>query len=332
MPNITGACGELFLDNSFGAFLLELLSFLFFFGTLCGIVYLLLPSREMLLKTKDERVVAGLIWVGGLLSLVCVSIFFYLINRAEVEWTSLKISEVGDTLSGFSTFLAFTWLIITVFIQSRELKNQHREMAEMSRASTDQADTLRKTLRYQALGYMEGKQSEVREYLLEHLQIISEVIVEFHKRHDVVVGPDDFFNYPKPGMEYAVSILCGVELEYSPLTSGDPFSIKDDFTSDDYIFVVDVDAQLDYIIRAIGPIIEISEELDAQAEFSAWATLIGIHWLIEYKSRIRELRDQMSKLVAEEKGTGFSQQQRQWARAYVDIDPANPILPDENLA
>lgn len=282
------------------------------------LVYLAISSTQSKHANKDESHVSILIWAGGLLSLSCIALLSYFLKGVEVKTTELKVSELGDAIAGFSTFLAFSWLIITVFIQAKELKNQHREMVAMNQTSSDQAESLRKTLRYQALGYMESKQSEISQYVQERLRIIGEVVVNFHKRAGIVVGPEDFFNNPEQGIEYSVSILCGTDLKFSPLKTVDPIILAETFTSDDYIFVIDLCSQIKYIRDAVRVVEKISDDLDAKDDFISWAAAMGFVWVYDHHVRIEQLRERMQHLIAQGKGAGFSQQQRQWAQAFLN--------------
>lgn len=48
-------------------------------------------------------------------------------SKAEFLWRA-NPNEVGDTLAGFAGALAFIWLIVTVTLQSQELKAQRKEL------------------------------------------------------------------------------------------------------------------------------------------------------------------------------------------------------------
>lgn len=62
------------------------------------------------------------------------------------QFLRLKPSEMGDTIAGLFSGLAFIWIIVTVFMQSRELREQRNEIRHqrvatqaMARAMTSQA-------------------------------------------------------------------------------------------------------------------------------------------------------------------------------------------------
>lgn len=54
------------------------------------------------------------------------------------QFVALKPSEMGDTLAGLFSALAFIWIIVTVFMQSRELNEQRKEFETMNATMADQ--------------------------------------------------------------------------------------------------------------------------------------------------------------------------------------------------
>ena len=52
-------------------------------------------------------------------------------------------NEIGDTLAGLFAALAFVWIIVTVFLQSRELKEQRKEFREQRKATQDMARAMK---------------------------------------------------------------------------------------------------------------------------------------------------------------------------------------------
>lgn len=53
-------------------------------------------------------------------------------------------NEIGDTLAGFAGALAFVWLVVTVWLQATELREQREEIAKMATAQEKQVELLRK--------------------------------------------------------------------------------------------------------------------------------------------------------------------------------------------
>ena len=59
----------------------------------------------------------------------------------SVFWNS-DPNEIGDTLAGLFSALAFIWIITTVFLQSHELKEQRKEFREQRKATEDMAKAM----------------------------------------------------------------------------------------------------------------------------------------------------------------------------------------------
>lgn len=295
---------------------MKFLSFSIMWAVACATVYLAMPNDPSQKISQSERIVRSLLWLGALLTLSVVAAFLYFIAGVKISSDELELNAFGDYLAGSSTFLAFLWLIITVIIQTLELRNQHIEMGRMSQSNDEQADSLKKALRFQALDYLEKKQGEKAEYLSERLNIVAEVTVAFHERHKVIVGPTDFFNRPKDGVQYAISILCDADLRASPVNTKEIFSIRSDFDSDDHIFLVDLLAQASYARKSVLPIKELAADMNATSHHEAWILEMDLEWLLDWEPRIKEIEEKMRSLIAVGQGEGFSDTQRTVAAVF----------------
>lgn len=56
----------------------------------------------------------------------------------QIFWES-DPNEIGDTLAGLFSALAFVWIIVTVFLQSIELREQRKEFRQQREATQDMA-------------------------------------------------------------------------------------------------------------------------------------------------------------------------------------------------
>lgn len=66
-------------------------------------------------------------------------------GRCTSKWVVLKASppnEIGDSLAGFAGTLAFVWLIVTVWLQATELREQREEFEKMADAQEAQVALL----------------------------------------------------------------------------------------------------------------------------------------------------------------------------------------------
>lgn len=58
------------------------------------------------------------------------------------EFFSAPTSQIGDTLAGVFAVLALVWIIVTVFLQSHELKEQRKEFRAQRKATQDMAKSM----------------------------------------------------------------------------------------------------------------------------------------------------------------------------------------------
>lgn len=295
---------------------MKFLSFLTMWAVACATVYLAMPNDPNQKISQSERIVRSLLWLGALLTFSVAAAFLYFIAGVKISSEKLELNAFGDYLAGSSTFLAFLWLIITVIIQTLELRNQHIEIGRMSQSNVEQSDSLKKALRFQALDYLEKKQGEKAEYLSERLDIVAEVTVAFHERHKVIVGPTDFFNHPKEGVQYAISILCDADLRTSPVYTKETFGVRSDFNSDDHLFLVDLLAQASYARKSVLPVKELAADMDAMSHYDAWIIEMNLDWLLDWEPRIKEIEEKMRSLIAIGEGKDFSDTQRAVAAVF----------------
>ncbi|MDX8351875.1 hypothetical protein [Cognatiyoonia sp. IB215182] len=92
--------------------------------------------------------------IGIVLTIFVFGVFTLAMLEGEVcgwvppctsKWETLVQSppnEIGDTLAGFAGSLAFVWLIVTVWLQATELREQRAEFEKMADAQTKQAELL----------------------------------------------------------------------------------------------------------------------------------------------------------------------------------------------
>lgn len=89
----------------------------------------------------------------------------------QIFWES-DPNEIGDTLAGLFSALAFVWIIVTVFLQSFELRAQRKEFREQREATQDMAramDAQKRLLEAEKLQRQEDRTGRVLNRLLEGL-------------------------------------------------------------------------------------------------------------------------------------------------------------------
>lgn len=96
---------------------------------------------------KNNPIVYGL-----MLSALLISAYFLLGLQQKCIGTVCETNferffeadpnEIGDTLAGLFAALAFVWIIVTVFLQSLELREQRKELREQREATQQMAGTM----------------------------------------------------------------------------------------------------------------------------------------------------------------------------------------------
>ena len=103
-------------------------------------------------------------------------------------------NEIGDTLAGFAGALAFVWIIVTVWLQSRELAAQREELrmtreelVEQRKATQEMAHSMSvqaEALEFQFAQSKEEKTFEVVKELLEDIFEYAKALREFEWYRD----------------------------------------------------------------------------------------------------------------------------------------------------
>ena len=132
------------------------------------------------MKSNDDK---RFIWdapfsIGVALTIIVLTLFIYALIFLPVDtvdsqdtskWLYLKKAtpnEIGDTLSGFAGSLAFIWLVVTVLLQARELREQRKEFHKMSSAMEEQTLVFRLELKREEEQYATSQADE----LLRHVK------------------------------------------------------------------------------------------------------------------------------------------------------------------
>lgn len=104
-------------------------------------------------------------WTLTIVMIWAVSAIAYPIREGQTqskldEFLTLRTSEMGDTLAGVFSALAFIWIIVTVFMQSREMREQRREFHEQRVATQDMA----RAMSVQAEMFEQEQKQRLEEY------------------------------------------------------------------------------------------------------------------------------------------------------------------------
>lgn len=98
---------------------------------------------------KEPAFLLGVVLTVVISALFAYSLFCLPVVAEEQSYTSkwayLKTAspnEIGDTLAGVAGSLAFVWIVVTVWLQATELREQRVEFEKMAEAQGDQVDLL----------------------------------------------------------------------------------------------------------------------------------------------------------------------------------------------
>lgn len=161
--------------------------------------------------------------VGLMLTLlVCAAFGFSLFGLPAVsasasfdnKWQHLvtaTANEVGDTLAGFAGSLAFVWLVVTVWLQATELREQRKEFERMADAQNAQVDLLIKQGEIFELEQKEREENRAHRLLIElmvslRLSILDSRVHEDWS-HSISMGniEREFTLFPLPTEQNAAS-------------------------------------------------------------------------------------------------------------------------------
>lgn len=142
-------------------------------------------------RNTEDPMKLGMAWSKGFVVLLAVLAFVpYSTGSSGWEfkfWTLLKSppNEIGDTLAGIAGALAFLWIIVTVQLQSKELKAQRQELelarheyAKMAVAQNKQVEVLEKQSRIFEDEQRERDEARSRALLDERVEALARLIRE----------------------------------------------------------------------------------------------------------------------------------------------------------
>ncbi|NRP14042.1 hypothetical protein XMM379_000197 [Aliiroseovarius sp. xm-m-379] len=146
-------------------------------------------------RNTDDPMKLGLAWSKGFVALLFVLAFIpYSSGSAGWElkvWTLIKSrpNEIGDTLAGIAGALAFLWIIVTVQLQSKELRAQRQELelarneyAKMAEAQGKQVELMAQ----QAETYRTEQKQNQEKQTEQLLDQVLEILANFYSEHSLL--------------------------------------------------------------------------------------------------------------------------------------------------
>ena len=133
--------------------------------------------------------------------------------RSNLAWfLDSRPNEIGDTLAGFAGTLAFIWIVVTVWLQSVELreqrevlKAQRKEFEEMAAAQKAQVHALNEQAEVFKAEQLSRYQEEKRRLLDELLQSLRRQLLMIALQEWKITGPHPLF--PEDALEMSVNLI-----------------------------------------------------------------------------------------------------------------------------
>ena len=130
------------------------------------------------------------------------------VNKFD-EFAHMKPSEMGDAMAGVFAALAFVWIIVTVFLQSIELREQRKEFRGQRKATQDMARSMKAQAEIFKDEQRQRKEQEARELLDELISGLRMSIENEQSTHWTVKlrrEPSIYLSHKVPSVEEESSI------------------------------------------------------------------------------------------------------------------------------
>ncbi len=259
-----------------------------------------MKNKDDLNKSSVETSLSTIIiiTVASLLSTIVIIAFFGLAWSKDL--LSLSLNEIGDSFAGFAGFLAFLWLIVTVLLQTSELRLQRNEVSGLKSASEDQAKSLNASLQVQTLTFLDKRQKEVEKYLISRRQDISETVTRFLKAHIEMKHAYEFKNSPHQGIPWILGFFLKKDTPSNiELTSVDKSTIKSDFAYEAYLELSNIINAIDDSWNICKPLFRDAKAYGHEIDFEAWIAKLDLVWYRDMYVQISHFHTVLREVVKE---------------------------------
>jgi hypothetical protein len=259
-----------------------------------------------------------LIAIGIIITLTVMTGFFYLAYKKGLM--DLPINEIGDSFSGFSSFLAFLWLTITVILQSSELKLQRVEISELKDVTGDQANSLKQSTKIQGLTYLRSKQQDSETALNNINKETGEDVEEFLRDFNKFEYAYEFKSKPERGIKHILAYFINADAISNENNKFNNSLLRKDFPYEAYLLVQNIMYNMERVWEILSPLREYAEIANVRADQKAWEVCLHVDWYEKNYKQVAIVKVELSKLIS--KGGIANDFVTSLMRAYVD-DPIN---------
>jgi hypothetical protein len=224
--------------------------------------------------------------ISILLSIFTILVFIFLSYWKQLH--QKEIHEIGDALSGFSGFLAFLWIAVTIYIQSTELRLQQIEMRELAEANTMQAKLMADSFSVQALVYLRDLRSDSASALEHIAQLSAKTVLTFMEDFAKHPYASEFFNHPFEAVPYFYGyfvadpkdlLKLGFAIDERDLLDLEYSHIRKDFDYGACLLVSGLVDDMGKAWKIISYLRQYSDTAEDSAGQASWEARIGIDWV-----------------------------------------------------
>lgn len=244
-----------------------------------------------------------MLWIAFITTVALIVVFSYLAYKKKL--LDLGLNEIGDSLAGFAGSIAFLWIVVTVLLQSAELRLQRNEVAGLKIASEDQAESLKSSLQVQTITFMRERQDRATPELLvirgEILRTISAFLID---KFDITL--DDFIKFPEAAIEHMLGFfLKDDKLQPDGLMEITIDDINTDINHDDFLTIKNLIFLINRTWIICKPLYKDAQKFNHQDTFNAWLSEINIKWYsTHYENLINVQHAVKEVIIAEKKAHG----------------------------
>lgn len=239
-----------------------------------------------------------LLIVATLLTIFVVVAFIGLAYNKDL--LSLGLNEIGDSFAGFAGFLAFLWLIVTVLLQSTELRLQRYEVSGLKTASEDQAKSLNASLQVQTLTFMRDRQKEITPSLIDKHKQIGKTMASFLDAYVEMKYADEFINSPHQGVTWLLGYFLADDVPAKlPYNQVNRSNLKDKFDYDAYLALDAILYTIDESWTLCKPLYRDAIEHGYIEDFESWLAQLDILWYRDYYKAMSHFYQELRLTIAE---------------------------------
>lgn len=249
-------------------------------------------------KSNTQKII---VITATLITILVLALF--LILSIDRKLYSLKLNEIADSIAGFTSFLAFLWLIVAVILQSIELNLQRKEITGLNKSSNDQAESLKLTNKLHALNYIRQKQMDYDNSIKNRVDNVREFAYTFIKEYSNLKYKGDFANNPRASITELIAYffeptdkIYDSNFKVKPVKDflyDTPF--RKDYDIEAYFIVTNITIEMKYVWDMIKGIYSYAQNTNILDEYFSWEASIGIAWYKDFYPLLIDLNKRLDK-------------------------------------